>query len=81
VPEELRRGDVISRLTPDEVKKCKQLTALKDVYFNTINGIIREHAKIEVELREFWHGVAKKYLVNEDEKMFIDFETGELKRG
>jgi hypothetical protein len=81
MPEELKPGDTISKLTADEISRCKNLTAVKDVYFNTINGLIREHAKVEIELREFWHGITKKYLVNENEKMFVDFESGELKRG
>lgn len=81
MPENLNYGEVISKVTPEEIYKCKYLHALRDTYYATIDRLIKDHAKTEVELRDFWHNMGNKYLVNESEKMFVDFETGELKRG
>jgi hypothetical protein len=81
MPENLKHGEVISKVTPEEMYRCKYLHAVRNIYHATIDRLIKEHAKSEIEMNDFWHDIAKKYLINEDEKMFIDFDTGELKRG
>lgn len=72
-------SNVSVKVTEKELGKYKKIAFEKEAINQTIDELIEKRAKLEQKLFAWWLDTHKKYGLDENRHLTIDFCTGEIK--